>query len=128
MPWSHPKSRPATPATIAAYLAHESLTREEAEVIGPREVAAWNVESAGWSPWEWHSWSDENGRGWPRVTYAGVIDRLTGDTSPWTIARSERTAQREPQRYRRDGHRAGHERPPWTFIRAHLVRPFATAA
>ena len=127
MPWSHPKSRPATPATIAAYLAHESLTREEAEVIGPREVAAWNVESAGWSPWEWHSWSDENGRGWPRVTYAGVIDRLTGDTSPWTIARSEGRLNVSP-------HATGETvtvpdmKAAMDFIRAHLVRPFATAA
>ena len=127
MPWSHPKSRPTTPATIAAYLAHESLTSEEAEVIGPREIAAWNLESAGWSPWEWHSWSDENGPGWPCVTFGSLTDRLTGEASPWIIARSEgrlEVVHNDTQ----EAVVVPDMKAAMDFIRAQLVRPFATAA
>ena len=126
MPWKYPTSCPTTPSKIAAYLAHESLTPDEAEVVGPREVAAWDVESGGWSPHEFRSWTDENAAGWPRVTFANFRNRFTDKALPWTIVRG--AGQLAVYTNGTDGVPVSDMKAAMDYVRAQLVRPLATAA
>ena len=78
---------PKTAAEVAAYLCRESLTDDEVQV-GHAEVARWDRESAGWSPYVFETWANENAPGWPQVTYGGISSVRDDDETSWNVERS----------------------------------------